>query len=96
VAAFATAAGMAGRVPDIILAVHELAANAVRHGAGAGRLLMRFATGALRCEISETGPGPDGAPRRRGHGLWIVQEVADQVDVASGPTGSSVTAVFVR
>jgi two-component sensor histidine kinase len=45
VAACAAAAGMPEeRVMHDTLAVHELAANAVRHGAGSGRLLMR-ATG---------------------------------------------------
>src|SRR5579872_2306597 len=39
VAAHATQAGLApGRSDDLVIAVHELAANAVRHGAGHGRL----------------------------------------------------------
>jgi anti-sigma regulatory factor (Ser/Thr protein kinase) len=96
VAACATAAGMTeSRAADIVLAVHELAANAVRHGAGTGRLLVRAARGALRCQVSDTRPGPEYWPLRQGHGLWIVREVADHVAVSSGPAGSAVTAVFV-
>src|SRR5580658_7633829 len=39
VAAHAADAGLPeGRIEDLVLAVHELAANAVRHGAGQGRL----------------------------------------------------------
>lgn len=96
VAACAVAAGMgAGRVPEITLAVHELAANVVRHGAGAGRLVMHaVAGGALSCQVSDTRPGPETWPVRQGHGLWIVRETADQVTMSSGPGGSRVTAVF--
>lgn len=48
VAAHAAAAGMSEmRARDAMLAVHELAANAVRHGAGRGRLRMWSQEGAL-------------------------------------------------
>jgi anti-sigma regulatory factor (Ser/Thr protein kinase) len=96
VAACAAAAGMAAsRVPDIILAVHELAANAVRHGAGAGRLVMHAVPGgALSCQVSDSGSGRGTWPVRQGHGLWIVRETADQMTMSSGPDGSRVTAVF--
>jgi anti-anti-sigma factor len=58
VAAHAAQAGLSdGRVVDLVLAVHELAANAVRHGAGHGRLRIWTTDGALRCEITD-----DGAP----------------------------------
>jgi anti-sigma regulatory factor (Ser/Thr protein kinase) len=95
VAACAVAAGMREeRASDVTLAVHELAVNAVRHGAGAGRLLMRAAGGALRCLVSDAGPGAAPWPVEQGHGLWIVRAVAGQVTVSSGPHGSQVTAVF--
>jgi anti-sigma regulatory factor (Ser/Thr protein kinase) len=96
VAACVSAAGVPeDRAMDVILAVHELAANAVRHGAGAGRLLMRVAAGALRCQVSDTGPGAGPWPLRMGHGLWIVRAVADEVSTSSGPQGSEVIAMFV-
>jgi serine/threonine-protein kinase RsbW len=95
VAACAAAAGMpADRATDVILAVHELAANSVRHGAGAGRLQLHADDAALRCEVSDAGPGAGPWPLRQGHGLWIVRAIADQVTASSGPHGSQVTAVF--
>jgi anti-sigma regulatory factor (Ser/Thr protein kinase) len=95
VAAVAAGAGLnEDRASDVMLAVHELAANAVRHGAGAGRLLVRAAAGVLRCQVSDAGPGTGTWPVQQGHGLWLVQQVADQVSVSSGPRGSYVTAVF--
>ena len=104
VLAEAAAAGMPDdRAADVMLAVHELAANAVRHGAGTGRLAMRVLDGQLCCQVSEAGPGSATWagmaaarpwPVERGHGLWLVQEAADQVSVASGSAGSQVTARF--
>src|ERR1700733_15899099 len=83
----AAAAGMpSDRAADVMLAVHELAANAVRHGAGAGRLAMRVSDGRLYCQVSDVGPAGDtradeaavaAATRpwrgERGHGLWVGQ-----------------------
>jgi anti-sigma regulatory factor (Ser/Thr protein kinase) len=68
---FAAGAGMPpGRADDVMIAVHELAANTVRHGAGTGRLRMWTAARALRFQIEDAGPlGPPGQHRRaRGGG----------------------------
>ncbi|MGH3208394.1 MAG: ATP-binding protein [Trebonia sp.] len=95
VAACAAAAGMPpDRAVDVILAVHELAANVVSHGAGVGRLLIRAAAGALRCQVSDAGPGAGPWLVRPGHGLWIVRAVADEFSASPGPNGSKVTALF--
>jgi two-component sensor histidine kinase len=76
----AAAAGMPDdRATEVMLAVHELAANAVCHGGGTGQARM----GAIR-------PWPF----QPGHGLWLVRNAADHVSVASGLGGSEVTAVF--
>jgi anti-anti-sigma factor len=59
VAAHASDAGLPpGRADDLVIAVHELAANAVRHGAGHGRLRIRRSDQALLCEISDDGAPP--------------------------------------
>jgi anti-sigma regulatory factor (Ser/Thr protein kinase) len=56
VAAHASQAGLPeGRVGDLVLAVHELAANAVWHGARHGRLRMWKTEDALRLEVSDDG-----------------------------------------
>jgi anti-sigma regulatory factor (Ser/Thr protein kinase) len=107
VLAAAMAAGLPDdRAGDVVLAVHELAANAVRHGGGAGRVRMHVVAGELRCQVSDAGPGsPAGQvpcgpgeagswPFERGHGLWLVRSVADHVSITSGPGCSQVTLVF--
>jgi len=107
VAAHATQAGLPPvRADDLVIAVHELAANAVRHGAGHGRLRIWKTDHALLCEISDDGvpqaaddgqPGaPDAAQWRiePGHGLSLVRQVADQASLRSGPSGTLATISF--
>lgn len=95
VSACTAAVGMPkDRAVDVLIAVHELAANAVKHGAGAGRLLVRAAAGMLHCQISDAGPATGSWPLREGHGLWLVQAVADEVTAFSGPHGSQVAVRF--
>jgi anti-sigma regulatory factor (Ser/Thr protein kinase) len=57
VLACAVEAGMPeDRARDVMLAANELAANAVRHGAGTGRLRMRAGDGMLRVQVHDAGP----------------------------------------
>ena len=98
--ALAVLAGMPqSRAGEVVLAVHELAANAVRHGAGPGRLRVWSAAGALHCQVDDGDPPAGQAavnpfPYLPGHGLWVVRQVADQVQILSGPGGTSVTITF--
>jgi hypothetical protein len=101
----------AGRATDVVLALHELAANAVRHGAGAGRLRIWRRAGAWLCQVEDGDPLPSsGDPAATGdvpglvvmnawqavpgHGLWVVRQVADQLQVRSGPDGTRATVTF--
>jgi anti-sigma regulatory factor (Ser/Thr protein kinase) len=53
---YATDCGMPeDRAVDVVLAVHELAANAVCHGPGHGRLRLHVTASALHCEVSDPG-----------------------------------------
>jgi anti-sigma regulatory factor (Ser/Thr protein kinase) len=107
VQAHASQAGLPeSRTDDLVIAVHELAANAVRHGAGAGRLRMWERDGAVHCQVDDSGSPASGEdagsggnvadrwPFLPGHGLWLVRVVADQISVFSGPDGTCATVVF--
>jgi anti-sigma regulatory factor (Ser/Thr protein kinase) len=111
VQAHATRLGMPeARTDDLVIAIHELAANAVRHGAGDGRLRMWERAGALLCQVEDAGEAtpPDGLgvsgdpgvnaadswPFVSGHGLWLARLVAEEISVASGPDGTCATVVF--
>lgn len=109
------------RAEDVVLAVHELAANAVRHGTGTGRLCLWKRAGALYCQVEDGDPpaaddpaeqrpghgagdvanaevsGYSSArplPRKPGHGLWVVRQLADRMRVCSGARGTRATVVF--
>ncbi len=91
---------------DLVLVAHELASNAVRHGqAGSndpGRLRLWRDGDLVVCEVSDHGPGlcdPVGVGRQPappgasgGRGLWIVRQVSRDLDIRTGPTGTTVTA----
>ncbi len=69
VAGQCAAAGLTGsRLDDFVLAVHEIAANAVVHAGAGGRLVLRRAASGLRCLIADT-KAPLGCPPQRGRDL---------------------------
>jgi len=86
------------RTDDLVLAVNELTTNSVRHGGGAGTLRMWTQENMLVCEIHDAGhladpcagqtpPTPD---QPSGRGLWVVNRLADLVQIHSSPTGTVV------
>jgi anti-sigma regulatory factor (Ser/Thr protein kinase) len=92
-------------VDDLVVIANELASNAVRHGGGAGRLLLWRNAAAVHCRVIDGGPGmgePDVAGTQRaspaaagGRGLWIVRQLCDRLDVDTGPRGTTVTAIVL-
>ena len=104
VAAHASEAGLTRqRVYDVVAAAHELAANAVRHGAGHGRLRLWADGQALHCQVSDDGPADQDPARQaaaawqseHAHGLWIIDQVADQVSLDRATSGTTVTVIFL-
>lgn len=104
VARRALEAGVTGRrVREAVSGVHELAVNSVRHGGGTGVLRVWSADDALVCEVRDRGHIADPlAGRRRpaanavsGRGLWIATQLADLLQIRSGP-GGSVLRLVVR
>jgi anti-sigma regulatory factor (Ser/Thr protein kinase) len=93
------AAGLTeSRATDLVLAVSEVAANTLRHTRSAGTLTIWRQPGELVCEIQDEGtiadplagqrrPGPDATG---GHGLWLVYQVCDLVELRSDETGTTI------
>ena len=103
VLALADQAGLADdRAGDVVLAVHELAANVICHGGGKGRLRVWRLAGALHCQIddgdlitsADSAASLDPFPERPGHGLWVARRVANRMQALSGPRGTRVTLSF--
>lgn len=95
----ASAAGLpTARVADLVLAVSEVAANTVRHARSAGTLTITRELGEIVCEVRDAGVITDPLAGRRtppqgalnGHGLWLVFQVCDQVELLSGADGTMV------
>jgi anti-sigma regulatory factor (Ser/Thr protein kinase) len=107
----ASAAGLPDtRVIDVVLAVHELAANTVRHGGGHGHLLMQLTPGILHCQVSDSGPASTSGqppPRPQGPGTarpahWPVQQghglwlVHNAATHVQAATGTAGSVVVIR
>ena len=100
---FATSALLAcglppGRLTDALVAVNELATNSVCHGGGRGSLRIWEEPGEVLCEVSDAGTITEPlAGRRRpdshregGRGLWIVNQLADLVELRSNEQGTTI------
>jgi anti-sigma regulatory factor (Ser/Thr protein kinase) len=86
------------KLDDLVLAVHEIAANSVRHGGGDGRFRLWREGRSLVAEITDRGIIDDplagrahpGFGTERGRGLWIANQVCDLVQIRTYPTGTVV------
>lgn len=99
VARHAPALGLpAGRLDDIVLAVNEVATNAVRHGGGTGRLALWRAGNRVLAQVSDPGRlaagvfgyQPSASIASGGHGLWITRQMCDLVEIRTGVDGTTV------
>ena len=95
----ASHAGLAGqRLDDLVIAVHELAANTIAHAHGHGTLRIWTEQERLVCEVTDTGHISDPLAGRRlsstadegGDGLRVVHQVCDFVEVRSGSFGTNI------
>ena len=86
------------RAEDAVLAVNELASNSVRHGGGSGLLCTWVDDDTLIAEVSDRGHMDRPLAGREqpssgqigGHGLWLVNQLRDLVQMRTYPTGSVV------
>ena len=97
-------AGLDGaRVSDLVLAVSEIAANALSHGGGGGVIRSWCTSEEILCQVEDHGYISDPlagryrkpADAQGGHGLWLVNRVCDLVERRSSPAGT-VTRLHMR
>ncbi len=83
---------------DLVLSVHELAANSIQHAGGSGSLLVWQGTGSLVVEVQDLGHIDDVLVGRatidlaseQGRGIWLANQLCDLVQVRSGSHGTQV------
>jgi anti-sigma regulatory factor (Ser/Thr protein kinase) len=98
VAGHARRAGLtADRTIDLVLAVNEIAANTISHTTGSGTLQIWHTPEEIACHMHDQGEITDPlagrvrhGPDDRGHGLWLVNQVCDLVELRTGPAGTTV------
>jgi anti-sigma regulatory factor (Ser/Thr protein kinase) len=86
------------RVEDIVLAVNELATNAVEHGTPEARMSLWTGRHGLMCEIDDGGTLRDPLPglqaphpaEPRGRGVWIARQLCDSLHVWADGHGTHV------
>jgi anti-sigma regulatory factor (Ser/Thr protein kinase) len=86
------------KVIDLVLAVSEVAANTIKHARSEGVLEISRDDREIVCTIRDAGFISDPlAGRRRpasdaldGHGLWLVYQVCDQVEIRSDRSGTTI------
>ena len=89
------AAGLGeARTLEMLLAVSEIATNALRHGAGIVAVRIGQAHGRFVCEITDRGPGFDDpaagylAPRDGvGRGLWVARQLTWRIEFFRSASG---------
>ena len=88
------------RLIGLVVAVNEVATNALVHGAHPARMRIWQDATELVCEVSDTGDGvgdplagqlQPGTAATGGFGLWITRMTADATEIASGPQGTTVS-----
>ena len=91
------------RIPDLVLAISELAANTLRHTGGGGTVQFWRTRDRIICQVSDTGQITDPLARHRvpageelgGKGFWLVNQVCDLVQARTGRT-DTITRLHMR
>ncbi|GHC69599.1 hypothetical protein GCM10007079_00300 [Nocardiopsis terrae] len=103
--ALGTALGLPpDRLDGLVVAVNELAANVLEHGAGKGSVSVWRAADRWVCDVFDergglcdplTGYRPADGLRSRGYGLWITRQTCDYLEICGGGEGSLVRLHFL-
>jgi serine/threonine-protein kinase RsbW len=81
---------------NFVLAINEIATNAIRYAGGHGHLRLSRDGDTMRCAIADHGPGiprryttdrarPPRPGRLAGHGLWLAQHICTSIEIETDP-----------
>jgi anti-sigma regulatory factor (Ser/Thr protein kinase) len=87
----------ADRTASLVLAVGEIIANTLRHTSGRGTLHVWHTRDEMLCQVRDEGWITDPLAGRvhrsaiePGHGLWVVNQVCDLVELRTGRSGTTI------
>jgi anti-sigma regulatory factor (Ser/Thr protein kinase) len=85
------------RAADLVLAASEIAGNTLRHTGAGGTVHVWHTDEEMLCQIQDQGWITDPLagrirqpPDERGHGLWVVNQVCDLVEMRTGQGGTTI------
>jgi len=89
--------GLGERTVDLVLAANEVAANTLSHTDRGGVIHVWHTAEEILCQVHDGGRITDPlagrirhGPDDRGHGLWLVNQVCDLVELRSSEDGTTV------
>ncbi|MFC4116789.1 sensor histidine kinase [Nonomuraea zeae] len=94
----------AEEVNRLVLVVNEVVTNAVHHGGGHGRILLWADEDTVVCDVTDPGrmdipyPGylPPDPTAGHGHGLWIVRQLCELLEIRTGEDGTQLRLHLAR
>jgi anti-sigma regulatory factor (Ser/Thr protein kinase) len=104
VASHGAALGMAAdRVTNLVIAAGEITANTLRHTGAGGRLWVWHTGEEIICQVQDQGWITDPlagrqrrSPEDSGHGLWVVNQMCDLVEIRTSQAGGTVIRLHMR
>jgi anti-sigma regulatory factor (Ser/Thr protein kinase) len=104
VASHGAALGMAAdRVANLVLAAGEITANTLRHTSAGGRLWVWHTGEEIICQVQDQGWITDPlagrqrrSPEDSGHGLWVVNQVCDLVEIRTSQAAGTIIRLHMR
>jgi len=104
VASHGAALGMAdGRITNLVIAVGEITANTLRHTSTGGTLWVWHTGEEIICQVQDRGWISDPlagrqrhSPEESGHGLWVVNQVCDLVEIRTSQAAGTIIRLHMR
>jgi anti-sigma regulatory factor (Ser/Thr protein kinase) len=104
VASHGAALGMAAdRITNLVIAAGEITANTLRHTSAGGTFWIWHTGEELICQVRDQGWVTDPlagrqrhSPEDSGHGLWVVNQVCDLVEIRSSQAAGTVIRLHMR
>ena len=104
VASHATALGMAAdQITNLVIAAGEITANTLAHTGAGGRFWVWHTGAEIICQVQDQGWITDPlagrqrrSPEDTGHGLWVVNQVCDLVEIRTSQAGGTIIRLHMR
>jgi anti-sigma regulatory factor (Ser/Thr protein kinase) len=104
VASHGAALGMAAdRITNLVIAAGEITANTLRHTSAGGRLWVWHTGEEILCQVQDQGWITDPlagrqrrSPEDSGHGLWVVNQVCDLVEIRTSQAAGTIIRLHMR